>query len=144
MFVLKIYQEVSIIAFIFKKRLYKIIIHLVAELSTTKTSEITEMLATLINFLSEITLNTPSIATVLLEDFKSSLGYHFLVDFTLKLESRLKEDYQCMLRVISLVAQFTKVGCSDLKPRPLSVNQLFIMDDFSMPRFVEHFQLLYI
>ncbi|RWS27323.1 PH domain associated with Beige/BEACH domain containing protein-like protein, partial [Leptotrombidium deliense] len=102
--------------------------------STSSASEIVDMLITIINFLMEITNNAPNSASVPLDDFKSSLGYHFLVDLVLKLESSIEENMNTVCRVITLVTQFAKVGVSELKPRPLSVNQLFIMDDFSMPR----------
>lgn len=106
-----------------------------AELSTTRPSEISDMLSALINFLYELASSGPANgATLLLDDFKSSLGYHLLVDFCLKLEVALPEDQESLERVINLIQQFTKVGIGELKPRPLSVNQLFIMDDFSMPR----------
>ncbi|RWS13484.1 WD repeat and FYVE domain-containing protein 3-like protein [Dinothrombium tinctorium] len=104
------------------------------ELSTATASEICDMISTIILFLTEVANNNPSSVSVLLDDFKSSLGYHFLVDFVLKLETSIDEHTNILCRIITLVTQFSKVGASDLKPRPLSVNQLFIMDDFSMPR----------
>ena len=104
------------------------------ELGTISTGEITDMITSLINFLFEVTVNSPSTAGVLLDDFKTALGYHLLVDFSLKLEAILPEDEDNLVRIIGIITKFTRVGTSELKPRPLSVNQLFIMDDFSMPR----------
>jgi hypothetical protein len=106
-----------------------------SELGTTGTIDIVEMLSTLINLLTEIIINNnnSSTANILLEDFKNGLGYHFLVDFCLKLEQNV-EELDSLQKLISLILQFTKVGSSELKPRPLSVNHLFIMEDFSMPR----------
>lgn len=57
-----------------------------SELGTTSVPEIVEMLTVLILFLCEVTTNSPATANVLLEDFKQAHGYHFLVDFCLKLE----------------------------------------------------------
>ncbi|CAG2101979.1 unnamed protein product [Medioppia subpectinata] len=105
------------------------------ELGTTGTTDIVEMLSTLIHFLCELSVNTSNSSTVniFLDDFKSGFGYNFLIDFCLKLE-QMPEEVDSLKRLVSLITQFTKVGSRELKPRPLSVNHLFIMDDFSMPR----------
>lgn len=105
------------------------------ELGTTGTTDIIEMLSTLINFFSEmVAINgNSSSANLLLEDFKNGFGYNFLIDFCLKLEQS-SEDLDSLKRLVLLVAQMTKVGTRELKPRPLSVNHLFIMEEFSMPK----------
>ena len=104
------------------------------ELGTTGTADIIEMLNTLIGFFYEMMANSgASSANLLLEDFKSAFGYNFLIDFCLKLETSV-EELDSLLRLVSLITVFTKVGSRDLKPRPLSVNHLFIMEEFSMPR----------
>lgn len=76
----------------------------------------------------------------LLTEFKEANGYNLLVNFIYKLDAELmykqdKEEYlQLEHKLISLIALFVKVGTSEVKTRPLSVNQLFIMDNFSMPK----------
>ncbi|XP_054166813.1 WD repeat and FYVE domain-containing protein 3-like [Oppia nitens] len=106
------------------------------ELGTTETSDIVEMFGTLISFMSELAANiskNSSAVNIFLDEFKSCFGYNFMIDFCLKLEQN-SDELELLKKLINMTMQFTKVGSRELKPRPLSVNHLFIMDDFSMPR----------
>lgn len=105
-----------------------------SELGTTGTHDIVEMLSTLVIFLAEVTNSSPSSAHVLLDDFKTGMGYHFLVDFCIKLESSDENKSELLEKVMGIIVQLAKVGVSELKLRPLSVNQLYIMKEFSMPK----------
>lgn len=104
------------------------------ELSKASDYEITEMIAVLINFIISLINCNISSSSLLLDDFKTNLGYHFIVDFVLRLESKIDDNLDNIKSIISLVTLFSKSGTSELKPRPLSVNQLFIMNEFYMPK----------
>uniref|UniRef100_T1KMA3 WD repeat and FYVE domain-containing protein 3 n=1 Tax=Tetranychus urticae TaxID=32264 RepID=T1KMA3_TETUR len=104
------------------------------ELSKASEDEIYEMLSVMINFITEVYYAHPPSVGILLDDFKTNLGYHFIVDFVLKLERDTTTHANIIRKVLSLVTSLTKIGTSELKPRPLSVNQLFIMSDFTCPK----------
>lgn len=128
------------------------------ELNKASLKEIGEMWFTLISFFVEIMncnqaqsdfqssadenqLYSKQYLSALLIEFKQANGYSQLMNFILKLDIEMmhkaesKEEYlQLEHKLISMITLFVKVGTSELKTRPLSVNQLFIMDNFNMPR----------
>lgn len=105
-----------------------------SELSKASENEITDMLATTIDFINEIYSSNAEMIGILLDDFKQSSGYFFIVDFVLKLERDLPTNSEVLKKIMSLLTTFTKLGTGQLKPRPLSINQLFIIPDFTPPK----------
>lgn len=112
----------------------------IVELGSAASHQITTMFRTFITFLLEYVQSAVNNqVAVLLEDFSAAFGYQFFVDFALRLEQQLKEEEneggdEPLAEMLSLAAQFTKVGVAPLKTRPLSVNQVFIIENFSLPR----------
>ena len=112
----------------------------IVELGSAASHQITTMFRTFITFLLEYVQSAVNNqVAVLLEDFSAAFGYQFFVDFALRLEQQLKEEEneggdEPLVEMLSLAAQFTKVGVAPLKTRPLSVNQVFIIENFSLPR----------
>ena len=128
------------------------------ELNKASLKEIGEMWFTLISFFVEIMncnqaqsdfqsssdenqLYSKQYLSALLIEFKTANGYNQLMNFILRLDVEMmhkeesKEEYlQLEHKLVSLITLFIRVGTSELKTRPLSVNQLFIMDNFNMPR----------
>lgn len=105
----------------------------IVELGTTNNRDVIFMFSTFIHFLNEYANNvTGSMLDILLDDFASCFGYQFFVDFAIKLDQ--SEEHELLAELLALVHQFTKIGTSVLKPRPLSVNQLFIIENFSIPK----------
>lgn len=105
-----------------------------SELSKASEEEITDMLATIIDFFNEIYRADSSCINILLEDFKNNLGYHFIVDFVLKLERDTQLNGDSIKKILALTTSLLKIGTNEIKPRPLSINQLFIIPDFSPPK----------
>ena len=127
------------------------------ELNKASIKEICEMFCVLISFFVEIMncnqaqsdfqsssdenqVYSKQYLSALLMEFKKANGYNLLFNFIIKLDVELmhkpdqEETLQSMHKLISLITLFCKVGTNELKTRPLSVNQLFIMDHFSMPK----------
>lgn len=105
----------------------------IVELGSTSNKDIILMFQTFVHFLSEYVNNIQNnLVNILLDDFASSFGYQFFVDFAIRLE-QLNEP-ELLIELLSLTHQFTKVGVSALKPRPLSVNQVFTIDNFTIPK----------
>lgn len=105
-----------------------------SELSKASEEEITDMLATVIDFLNEVYRTDSSVINILLDDFKNNLGYHFIVDFVLKLERDIQLNGDSIKKIFSLTTSLMKIGSGEIKPRPLSINQLFIIADFLPPK----------
>lgn len=108
----------------------------IVELGSANGRDIITMLRAFITFLGEYVASSTSNTgnqqvAVLLEDFAASFGYQFIVDFAVRLEA-LSEN-ELLAELLSLTQNFTKVGVGPLKARPLSVNQVFIIENFSMP-----------
>lgn len=110
-------------------------VHRIFELGTTKHRDIILMYATFVHFLYEYTgtVTINSMVQVLLDDFGASFGYQFIVDFALKMEQQTENDAD-ISELLQLTQQFTKIGLNIIKPRPLSVNNVFIIDQFQVPR----------
>lgn len=125
------------------------------ELNKASIKEVCEMWCTLLSFFIEIMncnqvqsdfpasdenqVYSKEYLSALLIEFKQANGYNLLLNFIIKLECEYlnKQDEEClqlMHKLISLITLFCKVGTVELKTRPLSVNQLFIMDNFTMPK----------
>lgn len=104
------------------------------ELSKASDDEIAEMLEVIINFITEVYYAHPSSVSVLLDDFAKNHGYTLIVDFVLKMERDINLYGNNIRKIISLVTLLCKIGTAEIKPRPLSVNQLFIMEEFTWPK----------
>lgn len=105
----------------------------IVELGTIDHADIVLMLKTFIVFLYEynnsVNLN---LVDTLLQDFSANFGYQFIVDFALKLEQ--KKEFTLFADLMSLNQMFTKIGIATIKCRPMSVNELFIINEFSIPK----------
>ncbi|KAH9413690.1 WD repeat and FYVE domain-containing protein 3 [Dermatophagoides pteronyssinus] len=113
----------------------------ILELGTAPNNEIILMIRTFILFMLEYvnhyqnsgnTNNSNLAIQILLDDFNECFGYQCFVDFGIKLEQ--SEDFNLLAEFIDLIGCFTKIGIEQLKPRPLSVNQVFIIENFSIPK----------
>ncbi|KAH7637627.1 ph domain associated with beige/beach domain containing protein [Dermatophagoides farinae] len=114
----------------------------ILELGTAPNNEILLMIRTFIGFMfeyvhyyyqhSSITNNSNVAIQILLDDFNECFGYQFFVDFGTRLEQ--SEDFDLLSDFLILICLFTKIGATQLKPRPLSVNQVFIIENFSIPK----------
>lgn len=107
----------------------------IVELGTDNNKEIILMLRTFILFLSEYLNNGNNnghMIDILLDDFSECFGYQFFVDFAIKLQQ--SEEFELLNEFLLLINHFTKIGVSTLKPRPMSVNQVFTIENFTIPK----------
>ncbi|CAL8113792.1 unnamed protein product [Orchesella dallaii] len=94
--------------------------------------EVTEMVFTLFCFLKD----SASLSQVLLDDFKSSQGYNFLIELILKLEEECEENelsVESIKNVMLVVTSLTTCGHTVLKPNPQNTATPFTLPDFQVP-----------
>lgn len=95
--------------------------------------EIVEMFVAVFCFLKD----SSEVSQVLLDDFRISQGYLFLVDFLLKLEAERAKNPDAIAAIRNLVlmiASLCMCGFTELRPNQSQSNPLFQIQGFQMPQ----------
>ncbi|KPM06463.1 PH domain associated with Beige/BEACH domain containing protein [Sarcoptes scabiei] len=109
----------------------------IVELGTASNNEIILMFRTFILFMLEFLNNSTqtnqiTLIDTLLDDFNECFGFQLFVDFAIKLEQAL--DCKSFDEFLQLVQQFTRIGTKLFNAKPLSVNQVFLIENFVAPK----------